>query len=162
MWYSMPEPVTVSVDVPFPREQVYDFLDVMANHEPFTDHVLKDWEYSGPDRGIGSKARVKVKSGPVTDTVEFEVVAAEAPRMIRERNVGAKGKRVAHGTYELEELPDGAGTHVQFTYTWETLPFAEKLMAPLTRTMLRRANERAMQRLSEQLPAALGSVPASE
>jgi hypothetical protein len=150
----MPKPVTVSVDVPFPREQVYDFLDVMANHEPFTDHVLKDWRYDGPARGIGSKATVTVKQGPVSDTVSFEVVEAQAPRMIRERNVGAKGKRVATGTYELSELPDG-GTHIAFTYAWEAMPAAERLLAPLTRSMLRKANERAMERLAEQLPAKL-------
>ena len=44
------KPVRVSTEVPFPREEVFDFLDVTANHEPFTDHVLRDWEYSGPAR----------------------------------------------------------------------------------------------------------------
>jgi carbon monoxide dehydrogenase subunit G len=146
----MPQPVTVSVDVPHPREEVYDFLDVLPNHEDFTDHVLTDWQCSGPERGIGAKARVKVKSGPMTDDVEFEVIEAEAPRMIRERNVGAKGKRVAYGTYELSDLPDG-GTHVQFTYAWETLPLSERLLAPLVRATLRKANERAMARLAERL-----------
>ena len=52
MWYM--KPVLTSIDVPNQREQVFDFLDVMANHEPFTNHMLKQWEYSGPDRGIGS------------------------------------------------------------------------------------------------------------
>src|SRR3954447_24565252 len=39
-WYAwctiryMPKPVTVSVDVPQDRERVFDFLDVIANHEP--------------------------------------------------------------------------------------------------------------------------------
>jgi carbon monoxide dehydrogenase subunit G len=146
----MPSPVTVSVDLPRSREEVYDFLDVLPNHEGFTDHVLTDWQCSGPARGIGAKARVKVKSGPMTDDVEFEVIEAQAPRMIRERNVGAKGKRVAYGTYELADLPDG-GTHVEFTYAWETLPLSERLLAPLVRAALRKANERAMQRLAEQL-----------
>jgi hypothetical protein len=35
MWYIMaPSPVTVSIDVPQRREDVYAYLDVMANHEP--------------------------------------------------------------------------------------------------------------------------------
>ena len=50
-------PVKVSIDVLHAREQVYDFLDVIANHEPFTNHMMHDWEYSGPDRGVGSEAR---------------------------------------------------------------------------------------------------------
>jgi hypothetical protein len=39
-------PVRVSVDIPQPREEVYDFLDVLSNHEPFTDHMLRDWRYA--------------------------------------------------------------------------------------------------------------------
>jgi hypothetical protein len=55
-------PVIVSVDVPQDRARVYDFLDVMANHEPFTNHLMRDWQLSGPARGVGSKAQVRVKS----------------------------------------------------------------------------------------------------
>jgi len=136
--------------VPEPREEVYDFLDVMANHEPFTDHVLLDWEYSGPDRGVGSKARVKVKAGGRTDTVDIEVVSARRPATIVERNTGAGGRRVATGTYTLEETP-GAGTRIVFEYAWQQAPLSERLAAPLLRRMLRGVNERAMRRLAEQL-----------
>lgn len=150
----MPAPVTVSVDVPFPREQVYDFLDVMANHEPFTNHALTDWRYDGPDRGIGSKAHVVVRAAGRAEPVSIEVVDAQAPERIVERNIGAKGRRTATGTYVLTALPDG-GTHVEFTYDWQTAPLSERLAAPLVRAMLRKVNERAMARLAEQLPAAL-------
>jgi carbon monoxide dehydrogenase subunit G len=146
-------PVRVTIDIPQPIEDVYDFLDVMANHEPFTNHILKDWEYSGPDRGVGSKARVRVSAGGRTDTVDIEVVDAERPTRIVERNVGAGGKRVANGTYTLSALPSGA-THVQFEYSWQQIPLSERMMSPLVRGMLRRANERAMERLAEQLQVA--------
>jgi carbon monoxide dehydrogenase subunit G len=148
MWYM--EPVHVNIDVPQPIEAVYDFLDVMANHEPFTNHILKDWDYSGPDRGVGSKARVHVTAGGRTDTVDIEVVDAQRPTHIVERNTGAGGKRVATGTYTLSALPAG-GTHVQFEYAWQQAPLSERVMSPLVRSMLRRANERAMQRLAERL-----------
>ena len=148
------KPVTVSVDVPFPRSAVYDFLDVMANHEPFTNHVLTDWRLSGPARGVGAKARVKARSGPVVDDVEIEVVEADPPRISRERNVGAGGRRVAYGTYELDELP-GGGTRVRFTYSWERIPLRERVLGPVLRSTVRRMNERAMQRLAEHLATAL-------
>jgi len=159
MWYTgyMLAPVTVSVEVPFPRADVYEFLDVMANHEPFTNHALVDWEYSGPDRGVGSQARVKAKAAGRTDTVDIEVVSADAPRQIVERNVGAKGKRVATGTYDLEETL--AGTLVSFTYAWQQAPLAERALGPATRAIVRRIDTRAMQRLAEQLPAALARRP---
>jgi hypothetical protein len=150
MWYM--KPVRVSIDVPQPRVDVYEFLDVMANHEPFTNHVLRDWEYSGPPRGIGSKARVHTKIAGRTDVIDIEVIAAEPPGKIVERNVGAKGRRHASGTYKLEELPDG-GTRITFEYTWQQAPLTERLAAPLARPILRRANEHAMKRLAEQLAA---------
>jgi len=144
------KPVQVTIDVPFPREDVYDFLDVMANHEPFTNHMLQDWEYSGPDRGVGSKARVTVSAGGRRETINIEVVAAEAPAKIVERNVGAGGRRIATGTYTLESLP-GDWTRIRFEYDWQQAPLSERLASPVVRAILRRGNERAMRRLAEQL-----------
>ena len=129
---------------------MFDFLDVMANHEPFTDHILRDWEYSGPPSGIGSKARVRVKAAGRTDVIDIEVVSASRPERIVEQNVGAKGRRVANGTYYLEGLPDG-GTKITFEYAWQKAPLSERLAAPMVRSVLRRANERAMERLAQQL-----------
>ncbi len=62
------KPVTVAIEVPQPREQVYDFLDVLGNHEQFTDHFLVDWQLSGPPSGVGAKARMRVKSFGIKDS----------------------------------------------------------------------------------------------
>ena len=146
------KPVTVTTEVPYPREDVYDVLDVMANNEPFTNHILTDWEYAGPDRGIGSKARVRVKAAGRSETAEIEVVAAERPSTIVEQNVSAGGRRIATGTYTLEPLPSG-GTRVAFEYAWKRAPLRDRAAAPLVRAILARANTRAMTRLGEQLAA---------
>jgi len=146
------KPVEVTTEVPCPVEDVYDFLDVMANHEPFTNHMLRDWEYSGQDRGIGSKARVKVSAGGRTETVDIEVVAADRPKTIVEQNIGAGGRRIANGTYTLAELPSG-GTRIAFEYAWRKAPLRERLASPLVRAFVRRGNELAMKRLAEQLAA---------
>jgi hypothetical protein len=58
----MMKPVAVSVTVPNHREEVYDFLDVLANHELFTDHMMVDWKYSGPSSGVGARARMRLKN----------------------------------------------------------------------------------------------------
>jgi hypothetical protein len=129
---------------------VYDFLDVMANHEPFTDHMLQNWEYSGPDRGIGAKAKVTAKLGGRSEPVEIEVIAGERPTTIVEQNVGAGGRRIGTGTYTLEPLPSGS-TRIAFEYAWKQAPLSERVAAPLVRAILTRANRRAMTRLSEQL-----------
>src|SRR4051794_19651830 len=146
----MPKPVTVTVDVPQDRDQVYDFLDVMANHEPFTDHLMRDWELSGPARGIGSKARVHVSALGRSDTIDIEVTDAQAPERIVERNTAEKAGRVGQGTYVLEALPAG-GTRITFEYRWIHAPVADRITAPLARAYLRRTNETAMRRLAEEL-----------
>jgi hypothetical protein len=145
-------PVAVSIDVPQSREDVYDFLDVMANHEPFTNHMMRDWKFDGPPSGVGSKARLTAFAAGRTYDVDMEVIEAERPVRTVERNISAGGKRVATGTYTLAELPDG-GTRVTFTYAWQQAPVGDRLIPPLTRAILRRGNERAMQRLAEQLRA---------
>ncbi len=53
VWYM--RRVTVTIDVPESRQDVYDFLDIQANHELFTDHMMRDWRCDGPERGVGSK-----------------------------------------------------------------------------------------------------------
>jgi hypothetical protein len=150
MWYIMTSPVTVSIDLPQPRDEVFAFLDVMANHESFTDHMLVDWKVSGPATGLGSKATVTAKVGGITDQADIEVIEVDPGRRIKERNIAAKGKRHGTGTYVLSDLPDG-GTHVEFTYEFERLPGYERPLLPLMRRMLRRGNQRAMERLAEQL-----------
>jgi Polyketide cyclase / dehydrase and lipid transport len=147
------KPVTVTIDVPQSREAVYDFLDVMSNHELFTDHIMQDWHFEGPARGIGSKSRLKAVVGGRTEAVEIEVIEAERPVKTVERNVGAGGKRVGTGTYTLADLPDG-GTRVTFTYAWQQAPWNERLAEPVVRGIARRGFERAMQRLAEQLSLA--------
>ena len=142
-----PQPVTVTVDVPQDRASVYAYLDVMANHEHFTDHMLTNWRVSGPPTGIGSKANVTTKVGAITDEAEIEVFEVEDGRLIRERSVGAKGKRIAHGTYTLSDLPNG-GTHIEFEFALQKVPALEKPFLPLMRKMVRKGNERAMERLA--------------
>ena len=145
-----PQPVTVSIDVPQDRASVYAYLDVMANHEHFTDHMLTNWRVSGPPAGVGSKAHVTAKVGAITDESEIEVFEVEEGRLIRERSVAAKGKRVGHGTYTLSDLPDG-GTHIEFEFALQTLPALEKPFLPLMRKMVRKGNQRAMERLAALL-----------
>lgn len=155
MWYM--KPVRVTIVVPHPTEYVYDFLDVMSNHAPFTDHMLDDWEYSGPTRGIGAKARVRATLAGRSEPIEIEVIGAERPRRIVEQNVGAGGRRVATGTYSLEPLPNG-DTLITFEYAWKQAPLSERVAAPLIRAILSSANRRALVRLAEQLSNAETSV----
>jgi hypothetical protein len=144
------KPIKVGTKIPKPREEVYAFLDVLGNHEPFTNHMLVDWSLSGPATGVGAKARMRANApGPET-WIDMEVVEARAPELIMEKAVSAGGKRRTRGTYTLREAADG-GTDVAFELAFEETPVAERVMAPLMRAWLRRGNQKAMDRLRETL-----------
>jgi ribosome-associated toxin RatA of RatAB toxin-antitoxin module len=144
------KPVTVETRVAKPRAEVFDFLDALANHESFLDHYLVDWEFSGPVRGVGAKARARVDAPASQDRFEFEVTESEQPRLIAEQGISSGGKRKTRGTYRLEGLPDG-GTRIEFELAFEQLPRSERLMPPLTRAFAKRVNAKAMRRLAKQL-----------
>jgi hypothetical protein len=146
-------PVTATVNVPQSRAEVFDFLDVLANHQGFNDHFLVDWELSGPAAGVGARARMRVKSPGPDDWLDMTVVASERPRMTAEESVGARGRRRTRGTYTLADLPDG-GTRITFELRWLEAPLTERLMAPITRSVVARANRKALRRLVEALAAA--------
>jgi hypothetical protein len=107
------KPVIANITVPHPREEVYDFLDVLGNHQAFTDHFLIDWKLSGPRAGIGAHARMRLRKPGPEDWLDMKVIAAKRPLKTVEESVGAKGRRRTRGTYLLEELP-GGGTKVTF------------------------------------------------
>ena len=154
MW-AMPAPVTVSIEVPTDIARVFDFLDVLANHEPFNDHLMRDWEVSGPTRGVGSRARVSTRALGVSDVVDIEVVEVDAPTRIVERNTARKARRVGQGTYTLDPLP-GGGTRITFEFRWIVAPLADRIASPLVRAFIRRNNATAMRRLAELLAARVG------
>jgi hypothetical protein len=145
------KPVTVSTEVPNSTHDVYEFLEVLGNHESFVDHFMVDWQLSGPKRGVGAKANVRVKATAEKDWTDVEIVEADAGRRLVEETIGgARAKRRTRGTYRLEALPDG-GTRISFELEFVEMPRGERLMGPLNRAYVRRVNRKSMKRLSERL-----------
>jgi Polyketide cyclase / dehydrase and lipid transport len=142
--------IRVSTTVEQPREEVFAFLDVLANHEPFTDHMLVDWSLSGPASGVGARSRMRARLPGPKDWVELEVLEAEPPATTVEETVGAGGRRRTRGTYRLTALPTG-GTRVEFELAFLAVPRRERLVLPLLRGWLRRGNAKAMRRLAQTL-----------
>jgi hypothetical protein len=147
------KPIVSTTTVQRPRDEVFAFLDVLGNHEQFTDHFLVDWSLSGPATGIGARARVRTDLPGPADWADMEVIESVAPERIVERAVGAGGKRVSRGTYSLEPDGDGA-TRVRFELVIEELPASARLLAPLVGAWLRRGNDKAMRRLTALLESA--------
>ena len=144
------DPVNVSIVISAPREQVFDYLQDIANHAEFTDHYLVDWHLTRIDSvGKGAGARFRVKA-PGNRYSWADVTFAEVDRPHRIVEVGRTGKnnRIRTlGAYELHPAAGGA-TRVEFTLQTAPATLADRLMEGFgARSWTKRKNERAMKRL---------------
>ncbi len=144
------KPVAVSVAVARPVEEVFDFIDLLTNHESYMDHMFVDWKFSGPARGVGAKARARVSAPASREIAEFEVVESERPSRTVEEGVSAHGKRRTRGTYTLAEHPGGE-TEVSFEMEWVEAPRTERAVPALTRVFLKRALGKGLKRFAKEL-----------
>lgn len=144
------DPLTVSTVISAPREQVFDYLQDIANHGEFTDHYLVDWHLTRIDsvgRGAGARFRVKAP-GNRYSWADVTFVEVDRPYRIVEAGRTGKNNRIRTlGVYELATASAGT-TRVRFTL--ETVPatLADKLVEGLgARGWTKRKNARAMRRL---------------
>jgi polyketide cyclase/dehydrase/lipid transport protein len=137
------KPVTVSVTIDRPRDEIYAVLDDLMNHEAFTDHFLTDFQPT--ETGI----RVKGKGGG--GWMEITPVSSSRERIVEEGRSGRGGRRRTRGIYELK--PQNGSTVVSFTNEIEPAGVGDRLMAPVIRAYLRKQNGRALERLKEQMEA---------
>jgi uncharacterized protein YndB with AHSA1/START domain len=146
------DPVTVSIVVDRPREQVFDYLQDIANHAEFTDHYLVEWHLTRLDSvGRGAGARFRVKAPPPAGRFAWgDVTLVEVDRPHRIVEVGRTGKnnRVRTlGVYELAPAASGT-TRVQFTLQTQPATLADRLLEGLgARRWTHRQSARAMRRL---------------
>jgi hypothetical protein len=142
--------VEVSTVIRRPVAEVYAHLDVLANHEAFTDHFLVDWHLAGPASGVGASVTMTVRAPGRSEEVELAVIEAEPPVRTVEETVGAGGRRRTRGTYTLDAI-DADRTEVRFRIDPLEVPRSERPLWPLSRAWLRRQNARSLERLREQL-----------
>jgi uncharacterized protein YndB with AHSA1/START domain len=142
--------VNVSIVISAPREEVFDYLQDIANHAEFTDHYLVDWHLTRIDSvGRGAGARFRVKA-PGNRFSWADVTFTEVDRPHRIVEVGRTGKnnRIRTlGAYELSPATGGA-TRVEFTLQTVPATLTDRLMEGLgARRWTKRKRERAMRRL---------------
>jgi uncharacterized protein YndB with AHSA1/START domain len=144
------DPITVSTVISAPREQVFDYLQDIANHGEFTDHFLVDWHLTRIDSvGQGAGARFRVKApGNRFSWADATFVEVDRPYRIVEAGRTGKNNRIRTlGVYEL--APGAAGT-TRVRFTLETIPatLSDKLVEGFgARSWMKRKNARAMRRL---------------
>jgi uncharacterized protein YndB with AHSA1/START domain len=146
----MPEPVTVTVEVARPRQEVFDHVDVLANREGWMDHLYKNWTFEGPRRGVGGIAKAQVDAPSARERVTLEVVEASAPERIVEEVESAHGKRKTRSTYRFVEVGDRQ-TRIEFQFEWLKTPRSERIASPVSRAFMGRAQGKSLKKLAAQL-----------
>jgi uncharacterized protein YndB with AHSA1/START domain len=115
------QPVTASITIARPREEVFAYLVDIANHPEFSDHYLKDWRLTRIEsEGQGAGARFKLDA-PFQrfGWADMNFVDVRSPYKIIA--VGHFGKFNRNRTYTEWTLhPSGGGTRVD--YMTETEP----------------------------------------
>jgi len=145
------DPVSVSVVISRPIEEVYEYLADIANHAEFTDHYLVDWHLTREDSyGVGAGARFRIKmKGNRFPWMDVTIAEVEAPRRIVEVGRAGKFNRIRTlGVYELSPTSPGTGTRVTFTSESEPKTPSDRFLESFgARGFVKRKNGRAMRRL---------------
>ena len=144
------EPFSVTTVIQAPREQVFAYLEDIANHAEFTDHYLVDWHMLREQTtGTGAGARFRVKA-PLTrfDWADLTFADVEPHHRIVERGRGGKANRIRTlGVWELADGPEHT-TRVRFTLETRPVMLSDRILEGLVQSRyLRRQTRKALMRL---------------
>jgi uncharacterized protein YndB with AHSA1/START domain len=147
------DPVTSSITIGRPREEVFDYLADIANHPEFSDHYLKDWRLTRVDsvgRGAGARFRW---DAPFQRFGWADMTFIEVDRPHRIVAAGRGGKFNRNKTFTTWTLsPTSGGTRVEFTTETEPALITDRIMEGFgLRRWFRRGGRKAMQRLQSIL-----------
>jgi uncharacterized protein YndB with AHSA1/START domain len=146
----MPDPVKVSVEVARPRQQVFDYVDVVANQEAWRKNLYKDWRFEGPKRGVGAIAWATTDAPTSNERVEIKVVASQTPEEIVGEIESAHGKRQTTETYRFTEVGEGR-TRIELEFVWRKVPKSERIVPFVSRAFMARAQGKSLKLLAAQL-----------
>ena len=144
------DPVSVSIVVGRPREEVFDYLRDFANHAEFTDHYLSEFHLTRENsigRGAGARFRINAPFQRFS-WAGMSFIEVERPWRIVEAGRGGKFNRIRMMTIFTLEPHAGGTTHVELTT--ETVPatISDRIGEALgARGWARRQNKRALRRL---------------
>jgi uncharacterized protein YndB with AHSA1/START domain len=152
------DPVSASIVVDRPREEVFEYLADIANHAEFTDHWMTEWRLTRVDSyGRGAGARFKAaRKGERYAYGDMTFIEVEPPYRIVAAGRGGKFNRnKTWTTWTLE--PSGSATRVEVTTETEPALLTDRIMEGVlrkrawTKGRLRRALSRLQSILEEDL-----------
>jgi uncharacterized protein YndB with AHSA1/START domain len=144
------DPVTVSVTIDKPREEVFEYLADIANHPEFMDHFLKEWHLTRVESyGRGAGARFRVDSRLTRfGWADLTFIEVKPPYLIAGVGRGGKYNRIkTYAEWRLEQTA-GDATRVEFMYETEPALPTDHLMEMIARRgWFRRKSRKGLKRL---------------
>jgi uncharacterized protein YndB with AHSA1/START domain len=143
------DPVTATVTIARPREEVFEYLADIANHPEFSDHYLKDWRLTRIEsygRGAGARFRI---DAPFQRFGWADMTFIEVEPPFRIVAAGRGGKFNRNKTYTAWTLtPAGEGTRVEYLTETEPALVTDRLAEAFgLRGWFKRKTSRALHRL---------------
>jgi uncharacterized protein YndB with AHSA1/START domain len=145
------DPVTVSVNIGRPREEVFAYLSDIANHAEFSDHYVEHFRLTRVDsvgRGAGARFKLRAPFGRFAwSDMTFSVV--EAPHRIVAVGRGGKFNRIrTTAIWTLDHAP-GGGTEVEYMFESEPALPTDRIAESLSgqRRWFKRKAAKALNRL---------------
>jgi uncharacterized protein YndB with AHSA1/START domain len=154
------DPVTNSVVIDRPQEEVFEYLADVANHLEFSDHYVTDFRVTREDTyGAGAGARFRLKlRGNRFAFADLTFIDFERPKRIVMAGRGGKYNRTRILSDLILEPAHGGGTRV--TLTTETQPgiLSDRLTETIyfQRGWLKRSQRKALRRLGSILEEGKG------
>jgi uncharacterized protein YndB with AHSA1/START domain len=147
--------VNVTVTIDRPREEVFAYLQDIANHPEFTDHYLKHWRLTRLNSvGTGAGARFKIDA-PLQrfSWADMTFVVVEPPQRIVAVGRGGKFNRIKTTAIWTLDVSPGGGTDVEYLFESEPQFPTDRLVEALTRQRgwFKRKVRRSMRRLQSIL-----------
>jgi uncharacterized protein YndB with AHSA1/START domain len=148
------DPVTAHVLIDRPREEVFDYLADIANHQEFSDHYLKEWRLTRLDPvGRGAGARFKIDA-PLDRFGWGDMTFIEVNRPYKIVAAGRAGKFNRNKTWTTWTLePEGKATRVEVSTESETALVTDKFLEAVTgrRGWWKRGLRKALSRMQSIL-----------
>jgi uncharacterized protein YndB with AHSA1/START domain len=149
------DPITASITIDRPRDEVFDYLIDIANYPEFTDHYLKHWRLTRIDSiGRGAGARFRVTS-PFNrfGWADITFVDVERPYRIVALGRGGKYNRIKSTTIWTLDPAAGGGTDVEVMVESEPALPTDRIVEALSgqRGWFKRKTRKALSRLQSIL-----------
>jgi uncharacterized protein YndB with AHSA1/START domain len=129
------DPVTATVKIGRPREEVFAYLADIANHPEFSDHYLKDWRLTRIDsvgRGAGARFKVDVPLQRFS-WADMTFVVVEPPHRIVAVGRGGKFNRIRTTAIWTLDVGPGGGTEVEYMIESEPALPTDRFMEAVSR-----------------------------